>query len=242
MWDPANKASARQILSEAWHSLLISCSVCSIDSRSYGTEIPSSLGATLSSQRHPKSLCTVSSQASSQHNNLLIQNKWKNLLLQSAELEFYIMQYNHRSDHLSPLPCCSALSHVCLFVTPWTAARQAALFFTSSGSLLKFMSMESVMPSYHLILGYSSLLLLSIFPSIRVFSSESSLCTRWPKYWSFSFSISPSNEYFGLISFKIDWLDVLAVQGLSRVLSSTTIAKYCNLIKGETFTTFAIFF
>ena len=104
-------------------------------------------------------------------------------------------------------------SCVQLFVTPWTAARQASLSITNSWSLLKLMSIESVMLSSHLILSCSLLLLPSILPYIRVFSNESVLCIRWPKYWSFSFSISPSNEYSGLISFRMDWLDLLAVQG-----------------------------
>ena len=98
-------------------------------------------------------------------------------------------------------------------MTPGTAAHQASLPITNSWSLLKLMSIESVMPSNHLILCYPLLLLPSIFPSIRVFSNESVLCIRWPKYWNFNFSISPSNEYSGLISFRIDWLDLLAVQG-----------------------------
>ena len=102
------------------------------------------------------------------------------------------------------------LSHVQPFVTPWTAAHQASLSFTISQSLLKLMSIESVMPCNHLILCHPLLLLLSIFPSIRVSSSESTLCIKWPNYWSFS--ISPSNEYSGLISFRLDWLDLLAVQ------------------------------
>ena len=97
-------------------------------------------------------------------------------------------------------------------MTPWAAAQQASLSFTISWSLLKVMSFESVMPSNHLILCHPLLLLPSIFPNIRVFSSESVLCIRWPKYWSFSFSISPPNEYSGLISFRIDWFDLLAVQ------------------------------
>ena len=98
-------------------------------------------------------------------------------------------------------------------MAPWTSAHQASLFITNSRSLLKLMSIESVMPSNRLILCHPLLLPLSIFPSIRVFSNESVLCIRWPKYWSFSFNISPSNEYSGLISFRIDWLDLLAVQG-----------------------------
>ena len=102
------------------------------------------------------------------------------------------------------------LSHVQLFVTPWTAACQAFLFITNSQSLLKLMSIASAMPSNHLIFCHPLLLLPSIFPSIRVFSSESAFCIRWPEYWSFS--ISPSDEYSGLISFRIDWFDLLAVQ------------------------------
>ena len=111
-----------------------------------------------------------------------------------------------------------SLSHVQLFVTPWNAAHQASLSITNSRSLLKLMSMELVMPSNHLILCRSLLLLPLIFPSIRVFSNESVLFLRWPKYWSFSFSISPSNEYSGLIPFRMDWLDLLPVQGTLKSL------------------------
>ena len=120
----------------------------------------------------------------------------------------------------------SSVSVVSDFATPWTAARQASLSITNSQSLLKFMCMESVMPSKYLILCYALLLLPSIFPSIRVFSNESFLCIRWPKYWSFSFSISPSNEYSGLISFRMDWLDLLADIGLSRDFTNITVQKY----------------
>ena len=109
------------------------------------------------------------------------------------------------------------LSHVQLFVTPWTAACQASLSITSSLSLLKLMSIESVVPSNNLILC-RPLLLSSIFPSIRVFSSESALRISWPKYWSFSFSISPSSEHPGLISFRLDWLDLLGIQGTLKSL------------------------
>ena len=105
---------------------------------------------------------------------------------------------------------------MCLFPTPWTAARQAPLSFTVSWSLLKFMSIESEMPSNHLIPYHLLLLLPSVFPTIRVFSSESGFSIRWPKYWSFS--ISPSSEYSGMISFKIDWFDLLAVQGTLKSL------------------------
>ena len=110
------------------------------------------------------------------------------------------------------------LSCVWLFVTPWTAARQASLSFTISQSLLKLMSIELVMPSNHLILCCPRLLLPSIFPSIRVFSNEPALRVRWPKYWSFNFSISPFHEYSGLISFRMDWFDLLAVQGTLKSL------------------------
>ena len=112
----------------------------------------------------------------------------------------------------------SSVTQLCLTVTPWTAACQASLFVTKCWGLLKLMSIESVMPPNHLILCHPLLLLPSIFPSIRVFSNESVLRIRSPKFWSFNFSISPSNEYSGLISFRIDWLDLLAVQGTLKSL------------------------
>ena len=118
-----------------------------------------------------------------------------------------------------------SLSHVQLFVTPWTAARQASLFITNSRNLLKLMSIELVMPSNHLILCHPLLLLPSIFPSFRVFSNESFLCIRWPKYWSFSFSISPSKEYSELICFRIDWIS-LQSKRLWRVFSNTIVQKH----------------
>ena len=144
-----------------------------------------------------------------------------------------------------------SVSRVQLFATPWTAAYQASLFITNSWSLLKLMSIESVMPSNHLILCHPFLLLSSVLPSIRVFFSESVLCSRWPKYWSFSFSDSPSSQYSGLISFRMDWLDLLAVQGTqessptpqfksitSSVLSflySTTITSIHDYWKNHSF-------
>ena len=111
-----------------------------------------------------------------------------------------------------------SLNHVQLFATPWTAAHQDFLSITNSQSLLKFMSIELLMPSNHLILCHPLLLLPSVFPSIRVFSNESALRIMWPKYWIFSFSISPSSEHSGLISFRIDWFDLLAVQGTLKSL------------------------
>ena len=124
------------------------------------------------------------------------------------------------------------LSRVWLFATPWAAACQASLSITNSRSLLKLMPIESVMPSNHLILCHPLLLLTSNFPSIRVFSNESVLCTRWPKYWSFSLSISPSNEYSGLICLRMDWLDLLAVQGTFKSLlqhhSSKASILWCS--------------
>ena len=118
----------------------------------------------------------------------------------------------------SPISSVHSFSHVRLFVTPWTTAHPASLSITNSWSLLKLISIELVMPSDHLILCHILLLLPSIFPSIRVFSNKSALCIRWPKYWNFSFSISPSNEHPGLISFRMDWLDLLAVQGTLQSL------------------------
>ena len=127
-----------------------------------------------------------------------------------------------------------SLSRVQLFVTPWTAARQAFLCITNSWSLLKVMSIESVMPSTHFMFHHPLLLSPSIFPSIRVFSNESALHIRWPKYWSFSFkiSISPANEHPGLVSFRMDWLDLLAVQGTLKSLlqhhSSKASILWCS--------------
>jgi len=132
------------------------------------------------------------------------------------------------------MPYCSVqlLSHVWLFETPWTAAHQASLSITNSRSLPKLMSIESVMPSNHLILCRLLPLPPSVFPSIRIFSNESVLLTRWPKYWSFSLSISPSNEYSELIFFRMDWLDSLAVQGTPKSLlehhSSKASILWCS--------------
>ena len=126
----------------------------------------------------------------------------------------------------------SSLSHDQLFATPWTAVHQASLSITNSQSLLKLMSIELVMPSNHLVLCRPHLLLPSVFPSIRVFSKESVLCIRWPKCWSFSFSISHSNEYSGLISFRMDWFDLLAIQGTLKSLlqhhSSKASILWCS--------------
>ena len=125
---------------------------------------------------------------------------------------------------------CPQLSCVRLFATLWTAARQASLSITNSRSLLRLMSIESVIPSNHFILCRLLHLPPSVFLSIRVFSNKSVLCIRWPKYWSFSFNISPSNEHPGLISFRIDWLDLLAVQSLKRECS---YLSNCKLLKAS---------
>ena len=122
------------------------------------------------------------------------------------------------------------LSRVQLFATPWTTARQGSLSITNSRRLLKLMSIESVMPSNHLILCCSLLILPSIFPSIRVFSNESALRIRWPKYWSFSFNFSPSNENPGLISCRMNWLDLLAVQGTLKSLLQNHSSKASILL------------
>ena len=134
-----------------------------------------------------------------------------------------------------------SLSPVQLFVTPWTAAHQVSLSITNSWGLLKLVSIESVMPSNHLILCHPFLLLSSIFPSITVFSIESALCIRWPKYWSFSFSISPSNEYSVLISFRFDCFDLLATQGTLKSLlhhhsSKASILQHSAFFFGPTLT------
>ena len=148
----------------------------------------------------------------------------------------------HGPQHARPpFSSVQLLSRVWLFATPWTAARQASMSITNSRSPPKPMSIESVMPSSHLILCRPLLLLLSIFPSIRVFSNESALHNRWPKYWSFSFNISPSNEHPGLISFRMDWFDLLAVQGILKSLLQhhslkASIPQALNLLYGPTFT------
>ena len=131
----------------------------------------------------------------------------------ASALSLFITLFN-----LHPFAVVQLLSCVWLFVSRWTSAWQASLSITNSQSSLKLMSTESVMPSKHLILCHPLLLLPSIFPSIRIFTKESVLLIRWPKYWSFSFSISPSNEYTGLTSFRIDWFDLLAVQGTLKSL------------------------
>ena len=126
-----------------------------------------------------------------------------------------------------------SLSYVELFATPWTTACQASLSNTNSWSSLKLMSIESVMPSSHLILCHPLLLLPPIPPSIRVFSNESTFCMRWPKYWSFSFSIIPSKEHPGLISFRMDWLDLLAVQGLIKLKNFCTAKEIIDKMKRQ---------
>ena len=130
------------------------------------------------------------------------------------------------SSYPQSLPASGSFPMSQLFATPWIAGRQASLSITNSQSLLKLITIESVMPSNHLILRRPLLLLPSIFPSIRVFSSEPALRIGWPKYWSFSFTISPSNEHPGLISFRMDWLDLLAVQGTLKSLLQHHSSKH----------------
>ena len=142
----------------------------------------------------------------------------------SPAMQMDSLPLSHPGSPFATFSSVQLLSHVRLFATPWTAAHQASLSITNSQSLLRLMSIDSVMPSNHLILCHHSLLLLPpIFPSIRVFSNESVLPIKRPKNWSFSFSISPSNEYSGLISFRMDWL---LPKGLSRVFSNTTVQKH----------------
>ena len=151
-----------------------------------------------------------------QHKNKanIFNRRWKCFISWSNWQHWYL-RFVHITIHIGSV---QLLSHVQFFATPWTAAHQASLSITNFWSLLKLISTESVIPSNHLILCCPLFFLPSIFPSIRVFSNESVLHIRWPKYWSFSFSVSPSNEYSGLISFRMDWLDLLAVQGTLKNL------------------------
>ena len=152
---------------------------------------------------------------------------WTSSILKTSS---WVLLFLHNLFH--QFSSVQSLSHVQLFVTPWSAAFQASLSITNSRSLLKLMSVESVIPSKHLILCRPLLLLPSIFPSIGVFSNESVLRIRWPKYWSFSFNISPSNDHPGLISFRMDLLDLLAVQGTLKSLlqhhSSKASVVWCS--------------
>ena len=143
-----------------------------------------------------------------------------------GSLDFPVWQWKCMLAPLMQWDSVQSLSRVRLFKTPWIAARQASLSITNSQSLLRLMCIESVMPSNHFICCHPLLFLPSIFPSIRVFSSESVLPIRYPKYWGFSFSISPSNEYSGLISFRMDWLDLLAVQGTLKSLLQHPFQKH----------------
>ena len=148
---------------------------------------------------------------------------------------WYILHHINNSSH--QFSSLQSLSRVQLFATPWITAHQASLSITNSQSSLKLMSIKSVMPSNHLILCRPLLLLPSIPPCIRDFSNESTLCMRWPKYWSFSFSITPSNEHPGLISFRMDWLDLLAVQRTLKSLLHHHSSKASILRHSAFFTT-----
>ena len=153
-------------------------------------------------------------------------SSWHAVRTIKSKLIIIVIIINFMIFWMLKLSSVQLLNRVWLFATPWTAERQAFLSNTNSQSPPKPMSIESVMPSNRLILCHPLLLLPSIFPSIRVFSNQSALHIRWPKYWSFSFNITPSNEHPGLISFRMDWLDLVAVQGLSRVFSNTTFQKH----------------
>ena len=154
----------------------------------------------------------------------------------SYDPEISLLEYIHPREMKIFISSVQSLSHVWLSATPWIAARQASLSITNSWGSLKLMSIESVMPSSHLILCRPLLLLPPIPPSITVFSNESTLHTRWPKYWSFSVSISPSNEHPGLISFRMDWLDLLAVQGTLKSLLQHHSSKASILRRSAFFT------
>ena len=147
-----------------------------------------------------------------------------------------LYQLSHKGSPSGLISSVQLLSHFWLFATPWIAARQASLSITNCRTLLKLMSIKSVMPSSHLILCHPLLLLPLIFPSIRVFSNESILCIKWSKYWNFSFSISPSNECSGLISFRMDWLDPQAVQGILKSLLQHHSSKV-SVLQHSTFFT-----
>ena len=151
--------------------------------------------------------------------------RFPSLLYPTRDIKWF---HNHNMASSDCYCCCSVAKSYLTFCDPngMQHTRLPSLSFTVSWSLLKFMSIESVMPSNHLILCHPLLILPSVFPSIRAFSSELALCIRWPKYYSFSFRISPSNEYSGLITFRIDWFDSLQSKGLSRVFSSTTVQKH----------------
>ena len=163
------------------------------------------------------------------------------ICLPSLECKFYEGKIQCLAHSSGPDGSVQSFSHVQLFVTPWIATYQASLSITNSRSLLKLMSIESVMPSNHLFLCCPLLLLPSIFPAIRVFSNESALHILWLKYWSFSFNISSSSEYSGPISFQIDWFDLLAVQGTLKSLpqhhsSKASIFQHSALFNGPTLT------
>ena len=147
-----------------------------------------------------------------------------------------LQHYLQKARQESTLSSVQSLSLVQLFATPWTTARQASPSITNSQSLLKLISIKTVMPSNNFILCHPSLFLPSIFLSIRVFSNESALCIRWPKYWSFSFNTSPCNEHSGLISFRIDWLDLLEVQGTLKSLLQHHSSKASILRRSPFFT------
>ena len=151
---------------------------------------------------------------------------WKVPSMPLISFHYHSSSWSYKNKKCCIISSVQSFSHIRLFATPWVTAHQASLSITNSQSSPKLMSIESVMTFNHLILCHPFLLLPSIFPSIKVFSNESALCMRWPKYWSFSFNISPSKEHSGVISSRMDWLDFLAVQGTLKSLHHTTVKKH----------------
>ena len=192
-------------------------------------------------------LCTLSSPLQEWWQTLQLLQHWKGKTIHTSSQPKRILREQHKWLGIPPdqsstntemlnlkkwIGSVQSLSPDWLFVNPWTAAHQVSLLITNSQSWLKLMSIQSVMPCNHLILCCPLLLLPSIFPSIRIFYNESVLCIRWPDYWSFCFSFSPSNEYSGLISFRIDWFDLFAGQGILKSLlqhhSSKASILWCH--------------
>jgi len=199
-----------------WNSWILNLGIASRSSTQWCADNPAvwreRVDGFYSTDTHTFSYCSWGSQGKNVGVFCHFLLQWTTFFLNSPSWPIHLSSFYMLASSVQ------SLSHVRIFATPWTAAQQASLSITNSWSLPKLMSIELVMPSSHLILCHPLLLLPPIPPSIRVFSNESALHIRWPKYWSFSFSISPSNEYPGLISFRMNWLDLLAVQGILKSL------------------------